>query len=115
MPRLFNSPRLTKVLVILIATSLCISGLATIIILSEFSPLNPNLGSVIALLNLDLGLAVLLGVVLVRKIIHTWFKNKFSPAGSKLHIKMVISFGMVDIIPALFVVVFLVLFLNFGI
>jgi two-component system nitrogen regulation sensor histidine kinase NtrY len=115
MPRLFNSPRLTKVLVILIATSLCISGLATIIILSEFSPLNPNLGSVIALLNLDLGLAVLLGVVLVRKIVHTWFKNKFSPAGSKLHIKMVISFGMVAIIPALFVVVFLGLFLNFGI
>nr|HIL76149.1 PAS domain-containing sensor histidine kinase [Rhodospirillales bacterium] len=115
MPRLFNSPRLTKVLVILIATSLCISGLATIIILSEFSPLNPNLGSVIALLNLDLGLAVLLGVVLVRKIIHTWFKNKFSPAGSKLHIKMVISFGMVAIIPALLVVVFLGLFLNFGI
>jgi len=115
MPRLFNSPRLTKVLVILIATSLCISGLATIIILSEFSPLNPNLGSVIALLNLDLGLAVLLGVVLVRKIIHTWFKNKFSPAGSKLHIKMVISFGLVAIIPALFVVVFLGLFLNFGI
>ncbi len=115
MPRLFNSPRLTKVLVILIATSLCISGLATIIILSEFSPLNPNLGSVIALLNLDLGLAVLLGVVLVRKIIHTWFKNKFSSAGSKLHIKMVISFGMVAIIPALLVVVFLGLFLNFGI
>ena len=115
MPRLFNSPRLTKVLVILIATSLCISGLATIIILSEFSPLNPNLGSVIALLNLDLGLAVLLGIVLVRKIIHTWFKNKFSPAGSKLHIKMVISFGLVAIIPALFVVVFLGLFLNFGI
>ena len=115
MPGLFNSPRLTKVLVILIATSLCISGLATIIILSEFSPLNPNLGSVIALLNLDLGLAVLLGVVLVRKIIHTWFKNKFSPAGSKLHIKMVISFGLVAIIPALFVVVFLGLFLNFGI
>ena len=114
-PRLFNSPRFTKVLVILIATSLCISGLATIVILSEFSPLNPNLGSVIALLNLDLGLAVLLGVVLVRKIIHTWFKNKFSPAGSKLHIKMVISFGMVAIIPALLVVVFLGLFLNFGI
>ena len=115
MPRLLNSPRLTKVLVILIATSLCISGLATIIILSEFSPLNPNLGSVIALLNLDLGLAVLLGVVLVRKIILTWFKNKFSSTGSKLHIRMVISFGLVAIIPALFVVVFLGLFLNFGI
>jgi two-component system nitrogen regulation sensor histidine kinase NtrY len=103
------------VLVILITVALSISGLATIVILSEFSPLNSNLTSVIALLNLDLILAVLLGAVLTRKIIKTWFKNKLSPAGSRLHMNMVISFGLVAIIPALLVVVFLGLFLNFGI
>ncbi len=113
--RLLNWPRLFKVLVILIIIALCISGLATIFILSEFSPLNSNLTSVIALLNLNLVLAVLLGIVLVRKIIKTWFKNNLSPAGSRLHMKMVISFGLVAIIPALLVVVFLGLFLNFGI
>ena len=112
---LLSWPHLFKVLVILIIVALCISGLATIVILSEFTPLNSNLTSVIALLNLDLVLAVLLGAVLIRKIIKTWFKNKLSRAGSRLHIKMVISFGLVAIIPALLVVVFLGLFLNFGI
>ncbi len=111
----FNWPRFFSLLVVFISIALCISGLATIVILSEFSPLNSNLNSVIALLNLDLALAVLLGVVLIRKIIYTWFKNKFSVAGSQLHLKIVISFGLVAIIPALLVIVFLGLFLNFGI
>ncbi|MEE3000636.1 MAG: hypothetical protein VX693_12000 [Pseudomonadota bacterium] len=114
-PRLFHRLRLAQVLIGLIATALVLSSLATIVVLSEFSPLNSNLTSVIAWLNLDLFLAVLLGAALVRKMIHAWFKNKFSPAGSRLHIKMVISFGLVAIIPALLVVLFLGLFLNFGI
>ena len=114
-PRMFHRLRLTQILIGLIATALVLSSLATIVVLSEFSPLNSNLTSVIAWLNLDLFLAVLLGAVLVRKMIHAWFKNKFSPAGSRLHIKMVISFGLVAIIPALLVVLFLGLFLNFGI
>lgn len=112
---LLNRPHFTRSIVIILTFALCISGLATIIVLSEFSPLNSNLTSVIALLNLDLVLAILLGLVLTRKIISSWFKNKFSPAGSRLHIKMVFSFGLVAIIPALLVVVFLGLFLNFGI
>jgi len=112
---MFHRLRLTQILIGLIATALVLSSLATIVVLSEFSPLNSNLTSVIAWLNLDLFLAVLLGAVLVRKMIHAWFKNKFSPAGSRLHIKMVISFGLVAIIPALLVVLFLGLFLNFGI
>ena len=79
-----NWPRLYTLLVVFISIALCISGLATIIILSDFSPLNSNLNSVIALLNLDLVLAVMLGAVLVRKIIHTWFKKQLSVAGSQL-------------------------------
>ncbi len=84
-----NRPHFMRSVTILLTFALCISGLATVIILSEFSPLNSNLTSVIALLNLDLALAILLGLVFARKIISSWFKKKFRPAGSRLHIKMV--------------------------
>jgi two-component system, NtrC family, nitrogen regulation sensor histidine kinase NtrY len=106
--------RLTRVLAVLVAAALCVSALATIAVLADFSPLDSNLTTVIALLNLDLILALLLGAILARRIVRTWITKKYGSAGSRLHMKMVVSFGLVAIIPALLVVIFLGLFLNFG-
>ncbi len=105
----------TKILAVLVAIALVISGFATIFVLSNFTPLDSSLTTVIALLNFDLVLALVLGAILIRKIARTWVGKKYNRAGSRLHIKMVVSFGLVAIIPALLVVLFLGLFLNFGI
>ena len=106
--------RLTRILVAIISVALLISGLATISVLADFSPLDSNLTTVIALLNLDLVLALSLGALLARRLVAAWITRKYGSAGSRLHMKMVVSFGLVAIIPALLVVVFLGLFLNFG-
>ena len=106
--------RITRVLAVVVAAALAVSGLATIAVLADFSPLDSNLTTVIALLNLDLVLALLLGAILARRLVRTWMTKRYGSAGSRLHIKMVVSFGLVAIIPALLVVAFLGLFLNFG-
>ncbi|MDP7599937.1 MAG: HAMP domain-containing protein, partial [Rhodospirillales bacterium] len=106
--------RLTRILVIIISVALLVSGLATILVLADYSPLDSNLTIVIALLNLDLMLALSLGALLARRLVGAWITRKYGSAGSRLHMKMVVSFGLVAIIPALLVVVFLGLFLNFG-
>ncbi|MBT7954732.1 MAG: PAS domain-containing sensor histidine kinase [Rhodospirillaceae bacterium] len=106
--------RLTRILVVFISAALLVSGLATISVLTDFSPLDSNLTTVIALLNLDLVLALSLGALLARRLVAAWITRKYGSAGSRLHMKMVVSFGLVAIIPALLVVVFLGLFLNFG-
>ena len=106
--------RLTRILVVIISVALLVSGLATILVLADYSPLDSNLTTVIALLNLDLVLAFSLGALLARRLVGAWITRKYGSAGSRLHMKMVVSFGLVAIIPALLVVVFLGLFLNFG-
>ncbi|MDP7425993.1 MAG: two-component sensor histidine kinase, partial [Rhodospirillales bacterium] len=106
--------RLTRILVVIISVALLFSGLATILVLADYSPLDSNLTTVIALLNLDLVLALSLGALLARRLVGAWITRKYGSAGSRLHMKMVVSFGLVAIIPALLVVVFLGLFLNFG-
>jgi two-component system, NtrC family, nitrogen regulation sensor histidine kinase NtrY len=111
---LIKQLRLTRILAVLVAAALCVSALATIAVLADFSPLDSNLTTVIALLNLDLILVLLLGAILARRIVRTWITKKYGSAGSRLHMKMVVSFGLVAIIPALLVVIFLGLFLNFG-
>ena len=116
--RLFSLIRrmnFANVLALIIAIALAISGFATIFVLSNFRPLDSSLTTVITLLNFDLVLALVLGAILIRKIAQTWVGKKYSRAGSRLHIKMVVSFGLVAIIPALLVVLFLGLFLKFGI
>ncbi len=107
--------RLTHIIAGVIGLALVVSGLATVSVLADYSPLESDLTNVIALLNLDLILALLLGAVLARRIVLSWISRKYGSAGSRLHTRIVLSFGMVAIVPAILVAVFSGLFLNFGI
>ena len=106
--------RFERIIVVILSLALFISGSITIAILADLTPLPSNLTVLIAVLNLDLVLALLLGAIIARPIIRSWIIKKYGPAGSRLHMKMVLSFGLVAIIPALFVIMFLGMFLNTG-
>ena len=101
-------------MVLILSAALFVSGFITIAILTDLTPLPSSLTVLIAVLNLDLVLALLLGAIIARPIIRSWITKKYGPAGSRLHMKMVLSFGLVAIIPALFVIMFLGMFLNSG-
>ena len=101
-------------MVLILSAALFVSGFITIAVLTDLTPLPSSLTVLIAVLNLDLVLALLLGAIIARPIIRNWITKKYGPAGSRLHMKMVLSFGLVAIIPALFVIMFLGMFLNTG-
>ena len=87
----------------------------TIAVMSDFSPQPATVATIITLLNVDIGLAVVLALILARRIVMAWMERQFGPAGSKLHFRMVLSFSLVAIIPAILVAIFSGVFLNFGI
>ncbi len=88
---------------------------ATIALMADLTPRAADVATVITLLNIDIGLAVALAVILARRILGEWMERQFGSAGSKLHFRMVLSFSLVAVIPAILVAVFSGVFLNFGI
>jgi len=107
--------RFTPIAAAIIGLALLASGLSTVGVLAGFSPIETNVTTTIWLLNLDLVLALALIAVLTRKLVNTWVSRRHGSAGSKLHIRLVASFSLVAVIPALLVAAFSGLFLNFGI
>jgi len=107
--------KMSRIWVIILGVALGASGLSTVLVMADYSPLESDLTTVIALLNVDLALALAIGALLARRIVRVWIGRRFGVAGSRLHMRMVLSFSLMAIIPAILVAVFSGLFLNFGI
>lgn len=71
--------------------------------------------TVLALLYLDAVLLLLLGVVVARRVVSIWAERRSGKAGSVLHTRLILMFGLVAAAPAILVAIFSALFLNFGI
>jgi two-component system, NtrC family, nitrogen regulation sensor histidine kinase NtrY len=74
-----------------------------------------NSETVLWLLYLDAALLLLLGVIVSKRLVSIWLDQRKGRAGSGLHTRLVIMFGLVAATPAILVAVFSALFLNFGI
>ena len=113
---LLASFSLLRTIAIIISLILGASSLATVAVLSGYFDRFNDLTTLAWLLNLDLVLALSLIAILARRIITAWVRRRnTSSSKSLLHIRLVASFGLVAVIPALLVAVFTGLFLNFGI
>ena len=102
--------RFTPIAASLIGFALLGSGLATIGVLAGYSPIKTDVTTAIWLLNLDLVLALALIAVLARKMVSAWVGRRHGSAGTSLHIRLVVSFSLVAVIPALLVAAFSGLF-----
>lgn len=91
------------------------SGIGTYAALTGAPPLGGRPSHVLLLLNLDLVLLLLLTLVVVWRIVRLWIARRRGSAGSRLHLKLSVLFGLVAIAPTIFVVTFSVLFFDLGI
>lgn len=105
----------SRFLAILVGLALFASLSMTIAVMSDLSPQPATVATIITLLNVDIGLAAVLAAILARRILLAWMERQFGSAGSKLHFRMVLSFSLVAIVPAILVAIFSGVFLNFGI
>ena len=91
-----------------------VAGLATYWVISRAPPYGPDVGTVLVLLNIDLILLLLLGVVIARRLVQLYSQLRRGSAGSRLHTRLVLLFSGVAVTPAIIVVIFSVFFLSSG-
>jgi len=106
---------LGRVLAISLAAAAVISGAATYAALAGSQPFGDSPAIVLLLLNIDLVLSLLLAFLIVRRIVSIWSERRKGSAGSRLHVKLVVWFGLVSVVPAIVVGIFSVSFFNFGV
>ncbi len=110
-----NKIGLAQVIAILVSFALLLSCSVTIAVLADYAPWSVDITTTVWLLNLDLVLALTLIAVMARHIVIAWIGKRQTSDGATLHIRLVASFSLVAVIPALLVAVFSGLFLNLGI
>jgi two-component system nitrogen regulation sensor histidine kinase NtrY len=91
------------------------AGIATYAVLTSSAPVGPDPTVVLIVLNIDLVLLLLLGVTVARRIVAVWAARRRGSAGSRLHIRLVVLFGLVAATPAIIMAVFSALFFDLGI
>jgi two-component system nitrogen regulation sensor histidine kinase NtrY len=105
---------LERRLALALTVSAIAAGLATYWLISRSPPYGPDVGTVLVLLNLDLILLLLLGVVIARRLVQLVMQLRQGSAGSRLHTRLVLLFSGVAVTPAIIVVIFSVFFLSTG-
>lgn len=105
---------LERRLALALTVSAIAAGLATYWLISRSPPYGPDVGTVLVLLNLDLVLLLLLGVVIARRLTQLVLQRRQGSAGSRLHTRLVLLFSGVAVTPAIIVAVFSVFFLSSG-
>lgn len=106
---------LEKKTAVFLAITVLISCVTTYAVISSNPPLGPDPKTVIILLNINLVLLLLFGIVVARQIVSIWHKRKEGAAGSGLHVKLALAFSLAAIIPTIIVLSFSVIFFHLGI
>ena len=104
-----------RILAISLAAAAVASGAATYATLAGSKSFDDSPAIVLLLLNVDLVLSLLLAFLIARRIVAVWSERRKGSAGSRLHVKLVVWFGLVSVVPAIVVGVFSVSFFNFGV
>ncbi len=90
-------------------------GVVTFGVLSGFKIFGIQPKYLLAILAADITILLLLGIVLSRKLVELWVERRQGLAGSKIHVRFTILFGLLAATPAIIMTVFSITFFHFGI
>jgi two-component system nitrogen regulation sensor histidine kinase NtrY len=91
------------------------AGVATYLALTGAPPFGAKPGAVLSLLNLDLVLLLALAALIAKRLLQVWAERRRGLAGSRLQIRLVVLFGLIAVIPTIFVAFFSYLFFSYGV
>jgi two-component system nitrogen regulation sensor histidine kinase NtrY len=99
-----------------LAVTAILLGLATFVLLAGGSPFGPTRpGQIVAVVLANAFVLALLGASLAARIVRVWAERRRGSAGARLHVRLVMLFGVVAVVPALIVAAFAAVFFNLGI
>ncbi len=100
-----------------LAVGALLLGIATFWVLSDGSPFGPTTkpGVVVGLVLVNLTVLVVLLASLAGRLVRVWAERRRGSAGSRLHVRLVLLFGVVAVVPAILVAGFSAVFFNLGI
>jgi two-component system nitrogen regulation sensor histidine kinase NtrY len=90
-------------------------GISTFIMLARGEPSGLRPGASVALVLANLSSLMLLGVVLAGRLTRVWVERRRGSAGSRLHVRLVLLFSGIAVVPTIMVACFAVAFFHFGI
>jgi len=102
-----------KVALALIAVTV-MAGTATYAALTAGAPFG-DAHTLSLLLTVDLVLFLLLGLIVARRIVAVTIERRQGTAGARLHVRLVTWFGLVAVVPAIFVTLFSIGFFYLGV
>lgn len=111
---LLDRAEVERRLALLLVAGAVLASVATYAAITGLGPIEASVPTVILLLNLDLVLLLLLGVVVARRLVALFLERRRGGAGSRLHTRLVGLFSLVAVIPAILVAIFSVVFLSSG-
>jgi two-component system nitrogen regulation sensor histidine kinase NtrY len=105
-----------KVFTLSLAVLALVVGLATFAALSGGTPIGPTgAGQLAGVILANIAFLLLLVASLAARLTRMWLERRRGAAGSRLHVRLVLLFGVVAAVPALLVAGFAALFFNLGI
>ena len=106
---------LGKAVTLVLAAIALVLAIATFIILSGGAPITLRPNVAFASIFASAAVLLLLGAVLAGRLTRVWVERRRGSAGSRLHVRLVLMFGVVAVTPSIVVAVFAVAFFNLGI
>ncbi|MEE2698812.1 MAG: PAS domain-containing sensor histidine kinase [Pseudomonadota bacterium] len=97
----------------LVAVALA-AGIITVVILTGDSKETYDAQTILNLIYLDGIILLLMGLVVAWRLAKIWQDRRSGQAGSGLHVRLVVLFGLVAVTPAILVAVFSLVFINYG-
>jgi len=113
--RLLKAVSRSSLIALAVGLAALISGVLTYLTLTGLAPYNPKPAMIVVLILVDLSLVLALGALIAWRLTRLWIERKSGAAGSKLHIRLVVMFSAIAVIPAILVAVFAAVSLNLGI
>ncbi|WP_246152312.1 sensor histidine kinase NtrY-like [Roseospira navarrensis] len=107
--------RFTRVLTLVLAVAAVISVGVTAAVLMGVGPTIDDPAAMLALLNVNLVIMLALGVLVARRLVKVWIARRSGGAGSRLHVRLVVLFGVVAVTPAILMSIFSILIFQVGV
>ena len=108
------SGRVGRWLTIALAIAAIGSGLVTFAAITGAGTFGLPPGSILVLVNINLALLLVLGAVLAARVVRVWLERRRGIAGSRLHVRLVLLFGLVAVLPTIIITAFSAVFFNRG-